>query len=1028
MKTRIRVIWLSCLSQFFPGISSRAQNFKDNPDNLQKEYPVATAIMLGSRQNLTCRITPVIEIKLNRYAHWYPVTDKLVTNSSLAAGFPVLNNGTAFGEMASRGAFPDQEIINGIQGKCLANSKRMNLGTTIGKLISDSFKITGDRIDFLIAGGNFGKYTSLNLLIQDSVVRKTSGDFSSDLKRKSWDVSALKGQIARLVIVDEISKDNFCNPPFDKLKDRYGFILVDDIRQTNGDGIPLNPSDDKSRNFDFETINPESYRIIQTKSEELHETYLREFTVEDQTGKMVGKFRYTLHTIKDNVSLLRLNHEWSYSGIKLEGVKFKLRNTIPLSPDRTQFFVIPGLLYNGNNIGIRAHYLNENFPEDAATIPGGYSVESTTQVYAGWVEPQQNPRDPLFSLSLQKNEKQNQWEAVYSVPASVNLALQDTIAQDEDHRLTVENGFSLSKTTYVYLDTKKRYSEVSNQKAGYGQMVNEAWKTFYLSSKTNPPHSLREDYNLKMRTLLDPKALIQEQIIKDKKYRIWMVGRYILGKDFDFSKSEYVPLKYIFNYTGFSWSGMLEVAAYNGIQEYLRTKDSTALSLAVNSMDFFADNAMSPIGILYPNWDAEIGFSSVWTKEVIDMGHLGDGLSGFLKCYRLMKQNGLGDKNNWLFAVKTSLDHIMQRFPDGDIPGRISSITGEAAYRDGILYTKPSQGGPTGINFLIWAFADYYNLTHEDKYLHYAEKMGNIVLDVMGKFGVMSGMEADYFNVDKRMYHGALAAFNKLYENTTKKKWLEASLLAGNGFGSWEYCYNVNFSAYPDFPNGHFDYRSIGGTPVDIKYSTNNTNFQQGAVEFLKLWDVTGDMMWFERARAILHQGTQLSLTQEKRSWLNDHFQMPVSGHLGTFNPTNTFDSHLQGGGTEDVMMSWLFKGIWTSRYGGILSMYMLTQGFESDDLIKKYGSLCYSYQWNKGGAIDVLDDVTITRDTAKGMLTIKARNMIPAPETFPLRLLNFKGNGVIIEGQTFNRREIELGIPLKFNPSETKTILIKEI
>jgi len=40
----------------------------------------------------------------------------------------------------------------------------------------------------------------------------------------------------------------------------------------------------------------------------------------------------------------------------------------------------------------------------------------------------------------------------------------------------------------------------------------------------------------------------------------------------------------------------------------------------------------------------------------------------------------------------------------------------------------------------------------------------------------------------------------------------------------------------------------------------------------------------------------------------------------------------------------------------------------------------------------------------------------------------NFKGNGVIIEGQTFNRRKIELGIPLKFNPSETKTILIKEI
>ena len=1026
MITKALVFWLSCIIQFIPPLISGSYALKHASGKVKGELTFTPVILRNSGQGMRYEMSVAIEIKQNRYAHWHPVTCNLVTKSSLAAGYPIKDNGTAFGETPSQGAFDGQEVISGLQGKYLTNSKRMNLGTRVGKLVSDSFKITGDKIDFLIAGGNFGKHTSLNLLVQDSVVRQTSGDFSSDLKRKSWDVSELKGEMAQLIIVDEISKDNFCNPPFDMLRDQYGFILVDDIRQTSADGTPLNPADDKSRNFDFESINPESFRIAQTKTEDGEEIHLREITVEDQQGKIVGKFLYNLHTIKDNTSLLCLNHKWTYAGKKLEGVRFKLINTLPLPPDQTQFFVVPGLLYNGNNIGIRAHYLNENFPEDAATIPGGYSVESASKVYAGWVEPQSSASDPLFSLSLQKNK--SWWEAVYSLPASVNLALQDTIAQDEDHRLTVENGFSLSKTTYVYLDTKKLYAEVSNQKAGYGQMVNEAWKTFYSRSKTNPPHSLKEDYNLKMHTLLDPKALIQEQTIQDKKYRIWMVGRYILGKDFDFSKSEYIPLKYIFNYTGFSWSGMLEVAAYNGIQEYLRTKDSTALSLAVNSMDFFADNAMSPIGILYPNWDAEIGFSSVWTNEVIDMGHLGDGLSGFLKCYRLMKQKGIDDKNNWLIAVKTSLDHIMKLFPDGDVPGRINSKTGEAAYRDGILYTKPSLGGPTGINFLIWAYADYYNLTHEEKYLNYAEKMGNIVLGVMDRFGVMSGMEADYFNVDKRMFHGALAAFNKLYENTNKKKWLEASLLAGNGFGSWEYCYNVNFSSFPDFPNGHFDYRSIGGTPVDIKYSTNNTNFQQGAVEFLKLWDVTGDMMWFERARAILHQGTQLSLTEEKRGWLNDHFQMPVSGHPGSFNPTNTFDSHLQGGGTEDVMMSWLFKGIWTSRYGGILSMYMLTQGFESDDLIKKYGSLCYNYQWNEGGAIDVLDDVTITRDATKQILTVKARNMIHAPETFPLRLLNFKGHGVIINGQTFNTREIEAGIPLKFKASESKTILIKEI
>ena len=1023
MKMKSIAFLLNCSLLIFPAFISGAQPL----NNHSGELSFSPIVLQGNQKGLSCEISPVIEIKQNRYAHWNPVIENLITRS-LWEGYPIKENGTAFAEMPANGPYPGQEIITGYQGKFLVNSKRMNLGTTVGKLLSDTFTITGDRIDFLIAGGDFGRYTSLNLLVHDSIVRQTSGDFSSIMKRKSWDVSAYKGQKAQLLIVDKISRDYFCNPPFDVLKDKYPFILVDDIRQTTLDGIPVNPSDDKSRNFDFETINASTYQVIQTKSEDGSDTHLREFTIEDEGGNTVGKFYYNLHTVRINSYLLQLRHEWNYSGKKIQGVKFKIINKIPVTSDQTQFYVIPGLLYNGNNMGIRAHYLNENFPEDAATVPGGYSVESDTKVYAGWIQPQQNALDPPFSLALQKDEEQKGWEAVYSLPASVNLALSDTLAQDEDHRLNVGNGFSLFKITYVYLDTKKQYSNVSNQKAGYGQMVNAAWNMLYPGSKTNPPHTLKEDYNLKMITLLDPKALIQEVTVNNKTYRIWMVGRYILGKDFDFSKSELIPLKYIFNYTGFSWSGMLETAAYNGIQEFLRSGDSTALNLAVNSLDFFADNGMSAIGILYPNWDGKLGFCSVWSKDLIDMGHLGDGLSGYLKCFRLMKEKGLGNKNNWLLAVKTSLDNIMQRFPDGDVPGRINGNTGEAAYRDGILYTKPSLGGPTGVNFLIWAFADYYNLTHEERYLLYAEKMGDIVLNVMGKFGVMSGMEADYFNVDKRMFHGALAAFNKLYEYTGKKKWLEASQLAGNAFGSWEYCYNVNFSAYPDLPNGHFDYRSIGGTPVDIKYSSNNTNFQQGATEFLKLWDVTGEMMWFERARAILHQGTQLSLTEEKRTWLNDHFQQQSNGYMKSFNPTNTFDSHLKGGGTEDVMMSWLFKGIWTSGFGGILSMYMLTQGFESADLITKYGSLCYSYRWNEGGAIDMLDDVNINRESKEGILTITARNMIPSPETFALKLLDYKGHGISIDGQTFTAKAIEAGIPLKFNALETRTIQVKEI
>jgi hypothetical protein len=584
----------------------------------------------------------------------------------------------------------------------------------------------------------------------------------------------------------------------------------------------------------------------------------------------------------------------------------------------------------------------------------------------------------------------------------------------------------LDKITYLYYASKRKFQETSNEKTGYLQMISEAWKQFYPLSPTNPPHSLKEDYRLKMRTLLDPAALEQKVKLNNKDYSIWMVGRYILGDDFDFTKSPFVPLKYIFNYTGFSWSGMLETAAYNGIKEYLHNRDSNALQLSVNSIDFFADNGMAPIGILYPNWDASLGFSSVWIPNVIDMGQLGDGLSGIIKCYCFMKDSGVAIKANWYRAVKVSLDNIMKRFPDGDVLGRISGITGQASYREGILYKKPSMGGPNGINFLIWAYADFYRLTNDAKYLKYAEKMGDIALFVLHHYGIMSGMEADYFNVDKRMFHGELAAFNRLYYLTRKKKWLEAAKLAGNAFGAWEYCYNVNFSNFPASPNAYFDYRSIGGTPVDIKFSTNNTNFQQGATEFLNLWTYTGEKCWFERARAILHQGTQLSLTENKREWLNKNSQHFGPAITKIVNPSNKFDTHVLGGGTEDVMMSWLYKGIWTSRFAGIISMYMLTEGFDSDDLIRQYGSFCYDYKYKQGGALDMLDNFLFEEDKKNAELSIKAHNMLSKQETYKLKLLNNPYRKLLINGQAFSSKQASEGVDVHFGPKEYKIIRVK--
>jgi hypothetical protein len=41
----------------------------------------------------------------------------------------------------------------------------------------------------------------------------------------------------------------------------------------------------------------------------------------------------------------------------------------------------------------------------------------------------------------------------------------------------------------------------------------------------------------------------------------------------------------------------------------------------------------------------------------------------------------------------------------------------------------------------------------------------------------------------------------------------------------------------------------------------------------------------------------------------------------------------------------------------------MLTEGFNSDELIRQYGSFCYDYKFKQAGALDKLDKVLCEED-----------------------------------------------------------------
>ncbi|MCA9088702.1 MAG: DUF1553 domain-containing protein, partial [Planctomycetaceae bacterium] len=112
------------------------------------------------------------------------------------------------------GAIPQtQQTIASYQGNVKAhgtyfvNSHQKREGgrgdDAVGTLTSTPFVIEHPHINFLVGGGAHAGKTCVNLLVEGKVVRTTTGRNSNEMVSASWDVSDLRGQTARIQLVDE---------------------------------------------------------------------------------------------------------------------------------------------------------------------------------------------------------------------------------------------------------------------------------------------------------------------------------------------------------------------------------------------------------------------------------------------------------------------------------------------------------------------------------------------------------------------------------------------------------------------------------------------------------------------------------------------------------------------------------------------------------------------------------------------------------------------------------------------------------
>lgn len=109
--------------------------------------------------------------------------------------------GTAFLKEPTQGAHTNQRQPVGHVGKHLINSF-VDGDKATGSLTSPEFTIQSDFINFKIGGGQFSDRVGMQLLVDGKVVKTATGKNRGVLINESWDVSAFKGQLASIRIID----------------------------------------------------------------------------------------------------------------------------------------------------------------------------------------------------------------------------------------------------------------------------------------------------------------------------------------------------------------------------------------------------------------------------------------------------------------------------------------------------------------------------------------------------------------------------------------------------------------------------------------------------------------------------------------------------------------------------------------------------------------------------------------------------------------------------------------------------------
>ena len=352
---------------------------------------------------------------------------------------------------------------------------------------------------------------------------------------------------------------------------------------------------------------------------------------------------------------------------------------------------------------------------------------------------------------------------------------------------------------------------------------------------------------------------------------------FVRGADWHAGTTSYRKTDHVYE---IGWGGHSASLSNAFIYDYRKTKDKEKLGMALEALDTWTNRCVLPAGhikvrfdfnpkdydpdpsVMPDRWDyGENRFENLYniylhgTAHNFELDENGDRLFRIDACnngtaaycyfeaFDMLKKEGI-DKPEYEklafgicdFALKTQ-----------DVSGCYAKTWDD----DGNVIQKE---GTIGC-FLILPILKAYERTGRAEYLQSAVRAFDFYYEELEREGFTTAGALDTYSIDKESSSPLLRSALALFDITKDKKYISQAEKAAWYISTWMMHYTIKYPE--DNVIAKMGYDTFGATSVSTPHQALDQYALRDVLSFLKLYEITGNIQWRERALALWCNATQ---------------------------------------------------------------------------------------------------------------------------------------------------------------------------